>query len=58
MIFTPNEAYQVYIIQTLIKNFHIIWIELSDKQGKYSVIMKETRSQNPIGGFSAYIYEN
>ncbi len=29
MTFTPDEAYQTYIAQTIIKNFHIIWIGLS-----------------------------
>lgn len=27
--FTPDEAYQTYLAQTIIKNFHIIWIGLS-----------------------------
>ena len=26
MVFTPDEEYQLYLVQTLIKNFHIIWI--------------------------------
>lgn len=29
MTFTPDEAYQAYIAQTIIKDFHIIWIGLS-----------------------------
>lgn len=29
MVFTPDEEYQLYIVQTLIKDFHIIWIGLS-----------------------------
>lgn len=29
MVFTPDEEYQFYIVQTLIKDFHIIWIGLS-----------------------------
>lgn len=29
MVFTPDEEYLLYIAQTLIKNFHIIWIGVS-----------------------------
>lgn len=29
LVFTPDEVYQTYLAQTLIKNFHIIWIGMS-----------------------------
>lgn len=29
MVFTPDEEYLLYIAQTLVKNFHIIWIGVS-----------------------------
>lgn len=29
LVFSPDEAYQTYLAQTLIKNFHIIWIGMS-----------------------------
>lgn len=29
MVFTPDEEYLLYITQTLIKNFHIIWVGVS-----------------------------
>lgn len=29
MVFTPDEEYFLYIVQTLIKNFHVIWIGVS-----------------------------
>lgn len=29
LVFTPDEVYQAYLAQTIIKNFHIIWIGIS-----------------------------
>src|SRR3990167_5328210 len=29
MVFTPDEEYQLYLANTIIKNFHIIWIGVS-----------------------------
>lgn len=29
MVFTPDESYILYFVQTLVKNFHIIWVGVS-----------------------------